>query len=356
MIRAILVLLVLASSASARTWYVRPDGLGDASTIQAAVDSAAAGDTLLLADGVYRGDGNRDVSVGKWLMIQSESDDPEACIIDCEGSSASPHRALSIAYLGGGDDPEVSGLSVVNGWHYEGGAIWVDPPGVDIRNCVFSGNYAGRGGGVFIAESGSPSVISECVFSGNDGNRGSAVYAIYHHSYVIIEHCLFTNNNSEWCTVGVEDEELGWILVELNNCTFVGNSGYYSAVHSRAAEPDCCRLNNCIISFGTGEPWPGGECLVYCTAFYGNQHYPDGPSTYGPATWDNGNFMGCPSFCDRLGDPPDLHICSGSPCAPGNHPYGFDCGLIGALGVGCTCGPSTTESTTLGGIKSSFRE
>lgn len=43
---ALLVLLasvVLSSVASARVWYIRPDGTGDAPTIKAAVDSAARG-------------------------------------------------------------------------------------------------------------------------------------------------------------------------------------------------------------------------------------------------------------------------------------------------------------------------
>jgi len=38
--------------AVSRTWYVRNDGTGDAPTIQAAVDSAAAGDTVLIGLGL----------------------------------------------------------------------------------------------------------------------------------------------------------------------------------------------------------------------------------------------------------------------------------------------------------------
>jgi hypothetical protein len=40
---------------------------------------------------------------------------------------------------------------------------------------------------------------------------------------------------------------------------------------------------------------------------------------------------------------------------PGNHPDGYDCGLIGALGQGCICGPSPTVGTTWGAIKSIYR-
>ena len=42
-----------ASSALARTWYVVPNGTGDAPTIPAALDSAAAGDDVLVGPGTY---------------------------------------------------------------------------------------------------------------------------------------------------------------------------------------------------------------------------------------------------------------------------------------------------------------
>src|SRR5512145_935811 len=42
-----------AANAQARTWRVDPQGTGDAPTIQAAFDSASAGDEVLLAPGTY---------------------------------------------------------------------------------------------------------------------------------------------------------------------------------------------------------------------------------------------------------------------------------------------------------------
>src|SRR5262245_33082238 len=48
-----LAVLVTANDAKARTWYITPDGSGDAPTIAAGLDSAATGDDVLLAPGVF---------------------------------------------------------------------------------------------------------------------------------------------------------------------------------------------------------------------------------------------------------------------------------------------------------------
>lgn len=54
-------------------------------TIQDAIDVALHGDTIIVADGVYTGPGNRDIDFnGKSVTIRSENG-PEATIIDCQG-------------------------------------------------------------------------------------------------------------------------------------------------------------------------------------------------------------------------------------------------------------------------------
>jgi len=42
-----------------------------------------------------------------------------------------------------------------------------------------------------------------------------------------------------------------------------------------------------------------------------------------------------------------------SPCAPGNHPDGMDCGTIGALGV--ECGTVKAKAVTWGSVKALYR-
>ena len=43
------------------TWYVDDDAPADFSTIQAALDAAYHGDTIIVRDGYYTGAGNRDI-------------------------------------------------------------------------------------------------------------------------------------------------------------------------------------------------------------------------------------------------------------------------------------------------------
>ncbi|NIO29717.1 MAG: hypothetical protein GTO29_14320 [Candidatus Latescibacteria bacterium] len=91
-LRFCLVIVLAALSVStiaahAAEWLVKPDGSGDAPTIQAAIDSASNGDVILLANGVFTGDGNRNIFIiRKNITIESQSAEPESCIIDCEGS------------------------------------------------------------------------------------------------------------------------------------------------------------------------------------------------------------------------------------------------------------------------------
>ena len=63
-----LIVLTL-SPAIATTWLVLPDGSGDFPTLLDAVAGAAAGDVIELGNGVFAGDGNRDIEVGQALTL-----------------------------------------------------------------------------------------------------------------------------------------------------------------------------------------------------------------------------------------------------------------------------------------------
>jgi hypothetical protein len=74
---------------------VCPDGSGDFTRIQDAIDAVSDGAVVLLCDAVFRGDGNRDIDYqGKAITVRSQSDDPNSCIIDCQSSEEDPHRGF----------------------------------------------------------------------------------------------------------------------------------------------------------------------------------------------------------------------------------------------------------------------
>ncbi len=79
-----------ATVAAASTLIIRPDGSGDYPSIQAALNAAANGDLILLADGVFAGSSNRNLDPrGKAVTVASQSGDRTACVIDAQGSMGS---------------------------------------------------------------------------------------------------------------------------------------------------------------------------------------------------------------------------------------------------------------------------
>ena len=86
---AVLVLMVgvgvtylLSVAFAASTLYVP----SQYSTIQAALNAASNGDTIIVDDGVYKGSSNRGLDFnGKQVKLKSKNG-PDACMIDCESS------------------------------------------------------------------------------------------------------------------------------------------------------------------------------------------------------------------------------------------------------------------------------
>ena len=98
MIRSMLLIMLTAavcSPARAATFVVTPEGTGDFTTIQEAIDASASGDVIELTDGVFTGTGNRDLDVlGKAITIRSQGGAPGACTIDIQGTPGAPHRGF----------------------------------------------------------------------------------------------------------------------------------------------------------------------------------------------------------------------------------------------------------------------
>lgn len=110
-------------------------------------------------------------------------------------------------------------------------------------------------------------------------------------------------------------------------------------------------MEKTIVAFsdGLGVTCTGGVATLTCCDVFGNQDG-DWVDCLAGQLGLEGNFAADPRFCDL--NEGGLTLDSSSPCLPGNHPQGEECGLIGAFGPGC--GTTPVRATTWGAIKSAF--
>jgi hypothetical protein len=341
----------------------------DQPTIQAGIDQAQAGDTVLVAGGTYTGSGNVDLDFnGKAITLVGDLG-AEYTIIDCQGSEIEPHRGF---YFHDFEDENtvIDGFKVINGYGDEkenrmrGGAMFLFDAGPVIKNCIFSHNTGPHSGGAIDGFRCSPTFINcifydnsasfggalyfngfdkktttpsektatfiECKFYDNSSvERGGALYIQYADATAVFEKCLFYNNTSDKGGAIATNEES---TVELHDCTVVYNTAA-SGAGAHIDEHTTIVSFNSIYAFNQG----GGAIRMLapipssfeCSDIFGNEGG-DWVGNLYPLKDINGNLSADPMFCSPLDH--DYQINSASPCAPANNSCGT---LIGALGIGC---------------------
>jgi|GEM_PF-364837 len=168
-------------------------------TIQAGIDVAVNGDTVLVADGTYAGDGNRDIDFGgKSIVVMSENG-PEVTIIDCEGGELDHHRGFRF-HSGEDSSAVVEGFTIMNGWTSNGGAIvCLNSSSPTIRGNAVTGNRAtgatGRGGAINCKSSSSPTIRDNTI-SGNTADLEGGGISCRDGSYPRIVGNLIELNNT----------------------------------------------------------------------------------------------------------------------------------------------------------------
>jgi hypothetical protein len=311
----ILLVLVSVSAASgtawARTWYIMPSGSGDAPTIQAGVDSAGQGDTVLVAAGVY----HENISLGKAVCLASESGPQLTSIIGSPG----PYSVVEVTPPG---EPTQT-CACVEGF-------WITGPFAGIACFSCDGDIVGN-------------IVYDCPQEGIAFHSGSR--------WEWLEGAVEGNLVVD-CWLGINiHAHLGTGFVLTNNTVFscdytgivVANPDGYAPVVSRNIAASCAGWGIDIPQ--TIPPYNCPEPVRDCNDAWGNaggdySGFPPGPT----------DMSECPSFCyAHLGD---FRLCDESPCLPDNNPDGC---LIGAFGPGCTCGPTSREEVTWGSIKSIYR-
>lgn len=280
--------LATAQVSAQTTWYVDDDncpgpGAGTEAdpfcTIQDGIDTAQDGDTVLVADGLYTGDGNRDLDFGGSIItVLSASGDPTLCVIDCQGTGADPHRGF-LFHSGETSDAVVEGLTIRNGsiGHYgayemAGGGIRCEASSPTFINCRIVDNIVmnhldSPGGGIFADGESSPTFI-DCVITGNDASgasgsgRGGGAYFAGGNPTLI--NCIFSENKTTGFTV-IRGLGGGIYCVggspTITGCTITDNHGERGGgLYLRNATPT---IANSVISGnsatgGYGGGWGGG--------------------------------------------------------------------------------------------------
>ncbi|GJM43559.1 MAG: hypothetical protein DHS20C21_04010 [Gemmatimonadota bacterium] len=351
MLRLALVLaalLVAPPALFARTWHINPDGTGNEAPIQAALHSAAVGDTVSLASGIYS---ETDLIAAVGVTIVGSTGNPNDVILDFR-SSGNGIRATGVTFftvraitfrsprgyglwvqgaeatspliisdcvfegaLGQGVKVDLSQSIIVRctfrrnlAWppgDWDGASIRLSTGGTAthvIESCSFTGNKASAGAGIF----GRSLVVRDCVFRDNSADNGAGIWGFD----VEVSNSIFEQNTLEgdrWEGApfgeGGAIQGIDWLSVL--DCRFVGNG------------------NLCGYSEG-GAVRSRGACEIRGSVFLGNYAW-RGSSVYsrGPAL-----ISGC-LFAENDADPQD------NPCASEGTVY-----LRNAVGV------STIENTT----------
>lgn len=147
--------------------------------------------------------------------------------------------------------------------------------------------------------------------------------------------------------VSLSDNPNGTIIIEANT---IDRTTFGAAIFCQRASSPLIRRNIVVHSVGGVECVWGSFPTFECNNIFdaGSRYAGDCPDQTGL----NGNISADPQFCGVAGSGNNT-LQSDSPCAPSNHPDGYQCEGIGVFGVGC--GSMSTKTATWGAIKAMYR-
>jgi hypothetical protein len=144
----------------------------DSSSIQAGINGAEDGDSVLVADGVYTGEGNRDIPfLGKEVVVLAENG-ADYAIIYSEGDAENYHRGFQFT-SSETRKSRLEGFTIMSGYAHDGGAITcTDSSSPTIANCIIKDNKAKLSGSALNCHNSSPEILN-CIFMGNEAEDGT---------------------------------------------------------------------------------------------------------------------------------------------------------------------------------------
>ena len=272
---ALLIVVGAPSLSSAATIHV-PDGQP---TIQAGIDAASPGDTVLVACGMYY---EHDIEMKSGVYLTSETGQADCVTVNAQQQGR-------VFYCNGVDDlASLVGFTITGGFvdslgieTNKGGGMYCYNSSPTLRYCLFSGNRAatsssyGQGGGMCCTDS-SSLTLTDCTFSGNEADwQGGGMYCTDYSSPTLAD-CTFSANQ----VIGNLGDGAGMYSSyntspTLTGCAFVGNettdSGYSSGgglycQYSSATLTNCTFSGNKAGGSGGGMYcWRGDVQITDCT-------------------------------------------------------------------------------------------
>ena len=254
-------------------------------TIQAGINAALPGDTVLIADGTYTGVGNYNLDFkGKAITVTSQHGAART-IIDPQGNGRGAffHSGETAAARLQGLTIE-KGIPNVGGLY--GGGLYIGGSSPTIAACVFTQNQSLRFGGGLYANITSAPTITGCAFAGNnasDSAAGGGGGGLFLAGSGTVTGCTFTENVTSGDGGGLS---IGGTLLTavVSSCTFSGNTTLSGGSNGGGSGGG--------ISVGTQAP---GFSIIQSCVFVGNQAS-SGGGVSGKATVINCSFYGNQAF------------------------------------------------------------
>ncbi len=205
------IIMLLCSWAYAETILVDVNGTGDFTSISEAIAQASDGDEIVVLDGIYTGESNREMGwdgAVKHLIVRSQNG-PENCIIDCEDQG----RAFYFNYSNQTRDDVIEGFTIENGnAGRHGGGIFCTAGSIIVRNCIIRHCIAGTGnaargcGGAIFFNDGADGIIENCLLEYNVADAtdfaGGGAIGLHHTQNTPGDYPIVRNNiiryNEAW--------------------------------------------------------------------------------------------------------------------------------------------------------------
>ncbi len=290
---------------------------GDFGTIQAGINNAENGDTVLVQPGTYRENvrfTQQFIVVGSLFLTTGDEGFIERTVIDGD------HNGGSVIVFRIGEVGLLTGFTIQNGETDYGGGIYIRNSNPVLSHLIVSDNVVERnGGGIYCTEFSSPTISNVVIRNNSCGYVGGG-FGGYGNSTPTLTNCQIYDNYSDHVGGGVHGYRSE---LTLNRVTISHNRALHTGGAIYLTQDAVANLSECIL--WENEPHEiqlaFGENVTQINVYHSDV---DGGLegvemwNMGEANWVVGNIDQDPQFTDP--DAGDYHLQGDSPCIDAGNP------------------------------------